>query len=149
MEHEFLEAFAAAGFYGMELVDRPKEPWATVEGIEFRSVTVRAFKGKEGPCLDHNEAVIYNGPWKQVVDDDGHVLKRGVPTAVCRKTFDIYTRSPYGNQVTPVPPRQEISTERAKPFDCHRGGLRDPKETKGTEFKVTHLPDDTCCGGNC
>ena len=28
-----------------------KNAWATVEGIEFRSMTVRAFKGKEGPML--------------------------------------------------------------------------------------------------
>ena len=150
VEPEFLDAFAAAGFYGMELVDRPEEPWATVEGIEFRSVTVRAFKGKEGICMDHNEAVIYGGPWKQVVDDDGHVLKRGVPSAVCRKTYEIYTRSPYADQIIAVPPRQEVSAEDAKPFDCHQAKVRSAKETKGTTFNKTQLPDNSCCGGgNC
>lgn len=150
VETEFLDAFAAAGFYGMELVDRPHDPWATVEGIEFRSVTVRAFKGKEGPCFDHNEAVIYKGPWKQVIDDDGHVLKRGVPTAVCRKTFEIYTRSPYVDHIIAVPPRQAVSIADAKPFNCHDAKIRSAKETKGSEFKSTQLPDNTCCGsGNC
>ena len=87
LETEFLDAFAEAGFYGIEILERQEEAWATVEGIEFRSVTVRAYKGKDGPCLDQKQAVVYNGPWKQVVDDDGHVLRRGVRTAVCGKTY--------------------------------------------------------------
>ncbi len=38
------------------------------------SVTVTAWKGKEGECWDHNEAVIYRGPFHEVRDDDGHVF---------------------------------------------------------------------------
>ncbi len=147
VEHEFLDAFADAGFYGMELVDRPVEPWATVDGIEFRSVTVQAFKGKEGVCTDYNEAVIYRGPWKQVTDDDGHVLRRGVPSAVCRKTFKIYTSQPYADQFLPVPPRNVVADADAEPFDCRAGKIRSPKETKGGDFRQTQLPDNSCCGG--
>lgn len=148
VEADFLEAFAKAGFYGIELVDRPNEPWATVEGIEFRSVTVRAFKGKEGPCMDHRQAVIYQGPWKQVVDDDGHTLRRGEPMAVCKKTFDIYTRAPYADQIVPVPPREEVTDP--EPFDCRRDQIRDPAETKGSDFNRTELPNNSCCGpGAC
>ena len=33
---------------------------------------VEAFKGKEGPCLERNQAVIYKGPFKEVLDDDDH-----------------------------------------------------------------------------
>jgi ubiquinone/menaquinone biosynthesis C-methylase UbiE len=43
-ESTFLSAFAAAGFVTVELVARQAEPWTVVEGIEFRSVTVRAYK---------------------------------------------------------------------------------------------------------
>jgi ubiquinone/menaquinone biosynthesis C-methylase UbiE len=43
-ESAFLSAFAAAGFVTVELVARQAEPWTVVEGIEFRSVTVRAYK---------------------------------------------------------------------------------------------------------
>ena len=85
LESELLEAFEEASFYGIELVDYQTDPWAVIEGLEFRSVTVRAFKGKEGACRDRKQAVIYRGPWKSVVDDDGHVLRRGVRTAVCEK----------------------------------------------------------------
>ena len=148
VESEFLEAFAEAGFYGMELVDRPSAPWATVEGIEFRSVTVCAYKGKQGPCIDYKQAVIYQGPWKSVMDDDGHTLRRGVPTAVCGKTYRIYNRAPYQDQIIPVPPREPVKPEEAKPFDCRRNVIRDPKETKGAEFSETNLPEDSCCGSD-
>jgi hypothetical protein len=49
-EDKFLEAFEEAGFYGIQIAQRQAEPWRTVEGIEFRSVTVVASKGKQGPC---------------------------------------------------------------------------------------------------
>ena len=146
LEQEFQECFLRAGFYGIEIVDRPDEPWAVVEGIEFRGVTVRAYKGKEGPCLDHKEAVIYRGPWSSVTDDDGHVLRRGEPMAVCRKTFEIYTNPPYGKDVSAVPPRNPIPESAAQPFDCHESFVRSAKETKGPSYSLTQLPDSSCCG---
>ena len=151
VEHEFLQAFERAGFYGIEIVARQQEPWATIEGIEFRSMTIQAFKGKEGPCLDHKQAVIYNGPWRSVTDDDGHVLLRGARTAVCEKTFHLYTRPPYAGQIAAVPPHNAVSADEAKLFDCHRGEPRDPRETKGEKFTITALPDASCCddGGCC
>jgi len=54
-EDRFLQAFADAGFVGIELLSRQCEPWTVVQGIEFRSVTVRARKpavsGDEPPML--------------------------------------------------------------------------------------------------
>src|SRR5439155_14620505 len=79
----------------MTVLERAEAPWRTVEGIEFRSLTVVAHKGKEGPCWDQKHAVVYRGPFRQVEDDDGHVLRRGVRTAVCEKTFQIYAAEPY------------------------------------------------------
>jgi ubiquinone/menaquinone biosynthesis C-methylase UbiE len=43
-ESEFLGAFRQSGFCEPAFVDYQKEPWGIVEGIEFRSVTVRAEK---------------------------------------------------------------------------------------------------------
>ena len=145
-EDLLLEAFERAGFYGIEIVARQDEPWAVVDGIEFRSMTVRAFKGKEGPCLERRQAVIYNGPWKAVIDDDGHKLMRGQRTAVCDKTFSIYTRPPYADQITPVPPAQDVPLEQAEPFDCRRATVRSPRETKGPTTRPTQLPVADCCG---
>ncbi len=45
-EDGFLRAFEEAGFRGIQLLDRQEDPWRVLEGIEFRSVTVVAFKGR-------------------------------------------------------------------------------------------------------
>src|SRR6266480_1489724 len=58
-EGKFVAAFEDAGFYGIRILKRDAEPWRTVQGIEFRSVTVEAFKGKQGECCERNQAVIY------------------------------------------------------------------------------------------
>jgi arsenite methyltransferase len=137
-EDLFLEAFEQAGFYGTSILERQGDPWRTVEGIEFRSVTVVAYKGKEGPCLDQKHAVVYRGPFRQVEDDDGHVLKRGIRTAVCEKTFRIYSQDPYHSHFELVPPRVLIPLEEAPPFPCTHGALRrHPKETKGEDYRET------------
>ncbi len=149
VEHEFLEAFERAGFYGIEFLDYQAEPWAVVEGIEFRSVTVRAYKGKEGPCLDRRQAVIYRGPWRSVTDDDGHVLRRGVRTAVCEKTYQIYSSGPYAEQFVAVPPAREVPRAQATPFDCRRNSVREPRETKAGQTPSTLLPVTDCQGPNC
>jgi SAM-dependent methyltransferase len=146
VEHEFLQAFAEAGFYGMEIVARQSDPWAVVEGIEFRSLTVRAYKGKEGPCLDHRQAVVYQGPWKTVEDDDGHVLRRGERMAVCQKNFQIYTRPPYQDQIVAVEPATPVTENKATPFNCREGSVRSPAETKASTSPLTILPGDECCG---
>ena len=145
-EDEFLQAFEEAGFYGIEIVSTQQEPWAIVDGIEFRSMTVRAWKGKEGPCIERSQAVIYTGPWKAVIDDDGHRLNRGQRMAVCDKTFQIYSSRPYGDQIIPVPPQLEIPLEGAASFDCSHFGVRDPKVTKNGTLSLTRLPDEDCCG---
>ncbi len=148
VEHEFLQAFAEAGFYGMEIMARQSEPWAVVEGIQFRSMTVRAYKGKEGPCRDHRQAVIYQGPWKTVEDDDGHVLRRGERIAVCQKNFQIYTRPPYQDDVVAIEPATPVTESDATPFDCRQGSVRTPAETKAAADPLTILPGGDCCGPN-
>jgi len=146
-EDAFLEAFEKAGFYGIEIAARQEEPWAVVEGIEFRSVTVIAYKGKEGPCIERNQAVIYKGPWRSVTDDDGHTLVRGRPMAVCDKTFHIYSRPPYSEEIIPVPPHEEVPADEARPFDCKRDRPRHARETKGRDYDVTIEPDSSDCSG--
>jgi ubiquinone/menaquinone biosynthesis C-methylase UbiE len=150
LEEELLRAFEDAKFYGMRIEEMRSEPYRTVEGIEFRSLTVTAYKGKEGPCIERNQAVIYRGPWKQVVDDDGHVLPRGARMAVCEKTYQIYSRPPYQDQFILVPPREEVPPDQAGLFDCSRDQRRHPRETKGLDYKVTAAgevcgPGSSCC----
>ncbi len=149
-EDRFLEAFEQAGLHGVTLLERPARPWRTVEGIEFRSVTVVAWRGKEGPCWDRKQAVVYKGPFREVTDDDGHVLRRGVRVAVCDKTFGLYSRAPYAEHFALVEPLEPVPLEAARPFPCGAGMLvRDPAETKGGDYRVTTAPAIACAGGGC
>jgi arsenite methyltransferase len=150
-EDSFIDAFDRVGFYGMEIVKRDENPWRTIQGIEFRSITVVAHKGKQGKCWERKQAVIYRGPWRKVIDDDGHVLERGKRMAVCDKTFHIYNREPYVSDIFPIEPHAVVSMDEAKPFDCHRSALRDPRETKGLDYDITDLSGAACCepGSNC
>jgi len=82
---------------------------------------VIAYKGKDGPCFDHKQAVIYRGPFREVVDDDGHVLRRGARTAVCEKTFGLLSREPYRSHVDLVEPRVPVPPDGVRPFPRRRG----------------------------
>ncbi len=156
VENEFVEVFEENGFYGVEILTRQTEPWVTVEGIEFRSMTVRAYKLVVAPCLDYGHAVIYNGPFKVVIDDEDHVITRGDRVAVCKKNFERYTSGGYAKHFTPIPPAVERTDAEAVPFSCKDGELRDPQDTKmglkpettSNSSKLSSLPISDCCGSD-
>ena len=148
-EEGFLKAFSDAGFYGIQILKRDEKPWQTVEGIEFRALTVEAFKGKQGPCFERNQAVIYRGPFKEVLDDDNHRMERGVRYAVCDKTYNLYKKSPYREFFEFVDPLTDIPLDQARPFDCSRTARRDPAETKGHDYRITTEASSCCDGGSC
>ncbi|MBW4518551.1 MAG: methyltransferase domain-containing protein [Scytolyngbya sp. HA4215-MV1] len=153
-EDLLLKMFEDAGFYGVEILVRQVEPWQVIEGIEFRSMTVRAYKGKEGPCWERNQAVVYKGPWKAVQDDDGHTLYRGERMAVCDKTFQLYTdvKGPYHQDTIAILPHQDIPLEAAAVFDCSRDHHRYPHETKGLGYRETVTSAGSACcepNSNC
>jgi ubiquinone/menaquinone biosynthesis C-methylase UbiE len=149
-EDGFLAAFENAGFYGIRILKRAIQPWRTVQGIEFRSVTIEAFKGKQGECFERNQAVIYRGPFKEVLDDDNHRMERGGRYAVCDKTYNLYKKAPYREFFEFVDPLVDVPLADAKPFDCSRTALRHPKETKGQDYDVTTEAKSKCRdGGSC
>ena len=143
-ETEFLDAFANAGFYGIEIVKRDEEPWQTVEGIEFFSVTVQAFKAKEEPNLERNQAAIYLGPFKKVLDDEGNWFERGHRHAVSGKNFQLYQKAPYQNQFALISPKTEVPQESARSFEFKPGQLRPLHETKGKDFKISTAASQCC-----
>lgn len=146
LETEFLEMFENAGFHGIEILVRQEEPWQVIDGVEFRSLTVRAYKGKQGECLERHQAVIYKGPWKSVQDDDGHTLVRGARMAVCAKTYGLYTdpNGPYSDSVIGIEPYAEVPHDEAKLFSCDFDSFRDARQTKGLDYRVTIAPQ-ACC----
>lgn len=120
-----------------------REP-ARSSGVSFSSAQLLR---KVGPCWDRKHAVIYRGLFRQVEDDDGHVLRRGIRTAVCEKTFVICTENPYRSHFELIQPRTSIPLEKAQPFPCAHGALtRHPKETKGEDYRVT--AEARVCGLN-
>jgi SAM-dependent methyltransferase len=148
-EEGFLQAFLDAGFYGVQILKRDESPWRTVRGIEFRSYTLEAFKGKQGACFDRNQAVIYKGPFKEVLDDDGHRMERGRRYAVCDKTYQLFKKAPYRQFFEVVDPLSEVPAEQAKPFDCSEMKRRHPRETKGQDYRADTDGNQCCDGGNC
>jgi SAM-dependent methyltransferase len=147
-EAGFLQAFEQAGFHGIRILERQEEPWRTVAGIELRSLTVEAFKGKEGPCRERNQAVIYKGPFREVLDDDGHRMVRGERYAVCDKTYQLFQREPYRSSFELIEPLTPVPPEEAQPFDCSRPALRHPRETKGLEYDATTEATACCAPGS-
>lgn len=144
-ETGFLEALEDAGFHGITIDKYEDEPWQIVEGIEFRSVTVLAWKGDQGADIEKNQAVIYPGPWKQVEDDDGQILYRGERMAVSERSFNILTSEPYSDQIIGVPSANPVESN--EDFNFGIGELRHPAETKQGKAKITSDPDQggTCC----
>lgn len=148
-EEGFLRAFAEAGFYGIRILKLDPTPWRTVQGIEFRSLTVEALKGKQGDCFDRNQAVIYKGPFKEVLDDDNHRMERGRRYAVCDKTYQLFQKAPYRDSFEFIDPRNSVPPETAPPFVRDGMRVRHPKETKGQDYQATTEPSQCCDGGSC
>lgn len=151
-EDLFLKMFEDAGFYGVEILKREETPWQVIDGVEFRSMTVRAYKGKEGVCLERKQSLVYKGPWKQVIDDDGHIFCRGERMAVCDKTYNIMTSccSPYAQDVIGIAPYENIALEEAELFNCTPKAVRHARESKGSEYNLTETSSEECCTpGDC
>lgn len=153
-EQDIINFMNEVGFYGMEYVYRSELPIKVINGIEFHEFIISGNKGKQGPCLDCGQAVIYRGPWKEVIDDDGHHYKRGERVAVCSKTYGITNNQPYAEQFIYVPSYIDIPEDRAHLFDCNTPKNRDIHVTKGiTDINSTYGNSNeltACdCGCNC
>ena len=141
-EHEFLQAFLAAGFIAVKYDKWENEPWQVVEGIEFRSVTITAVKPQDEPCIDKGHAVIYRGAFSKVYDDEGHVYLRGQRMAVCERNFKLLTSEVFGNDFIGIAPMTESE---GKPWDCRSGTIRTVAETKGG----VHQDNNSCGTSSC
>ena len=147
-EHEFGELLEDVGFYGVSIDKFDDDPWQVVEGIEYRSMTILAWKGDEGAAYDKNQAVMYKGPWKQVSDEAGNVFPRGKRMAVSDKTFKIMQKEPYEGHMITIEPH--VAVEGNIPFaSACCGGLseRTAKQSKQGSERVTTDPSQSssCC----
>lgn len=149
-EADFVDAFEEAGFIGIQILSRDSQPWRVVEGIEFRSLTIEAFKAKDGESLERFQAVVYKGPFKAVLDDNEHHMTRGLRYAVSDKTFQLLKKAPYRDHFEFIEPHFDVPLDEAEPFDSERETPRHPKETKGHDYSADMEPTGSCCeGGGC
>ena len=93
--------------------------------------------------------MVYQGPFKSVLDDDGHRFDRGIRAAVCDKTFKLLQSSPYAGHFAALEPLEPVVAEDAKPYNCAKGVRRHPKETKGQDYDATTEAMNCLEGGDC
>lgn len=141
--HDFHQAFEEAGFHGIR--EEKSWFWQRVGEINFFSVTVRAWKGKQGPCYETYRNALYKGPYRVITDDDGHVFERGQWTPVCQKTAELLLKEPYAGQFEVTPALED--PEKKLPFDCSLdgGGARGLGEEQRRRFEAM-LDAGDCCG---
>ena len=139
-EESFINAFVEVGFQGVFLTKWDAKPWQTVEGIEFRSITVTAYKGKGTECIDHGHAVIYRGPFSRVNDDDGHHYLRGQRIAVCERTFEALLDR-YPENFIGIRPHGDVEQ---KMLCVPAGTRRSASETKDGEHRSRGSSGDCC-----
>ena len=145
-EDRFVQAFVDAGLHGAEIVELQSEPWAVVQGIEFRSMTVVAWKGESDEALDRDESVIYRGPWREVRGDDGQLLRRGERTAVSRSTFERLGSEPYQSSVHLVAPASIDGSSSEGPSSCCGSAIQDPRDAESALTRPDLSPG---AGGGC
>ncbi|MCP4256883.1 MAG: methyltransferase domain-containing protein [Ketobacter sp.] len=139
-ELEFLNVFKAAGFLAVGYSEWDPSAWRTIEDIEFRSVTLTATKAAPSECMDYGHAVIYRGPFSEVIDDEGHIFPRGERMAVCERTYSFLTTGPLKESFIGLPP---LSKQSGVPWCAPVGTRRSAAETKGS------VHDSACSGVGC
>jgi len=127
-EKAFLDAFIEAGFVAVAYDKWDQDPWQTVEGIEFRSVTITAIKPEKIPLLDKGQAVIYKGPFAEVRDDLDNVFPRGERIAVSDRTFRYLMEGSMSESFIGI---STADFPGDQTFCKTAGTLRPAKETKG------------------
>lgn len=144
-EDRFLTAFLDAGFYGLRIVQRQSEPWQTVGDIEFRSMTVLAYKPVVGPRLELGQAAIYRGPFRRVEDDAGNSFSRGERTAICSATFTRLQHELYASEFALIERHPPLPADSAAPVAVNRSNHRAPDESR--PGRNLALPTkNNCCG---
>lgn len=91
----YISRIIRAGFGSAEV--RSRRPYRLLDRPSFdldddlllETIEIAAFKvpvPADGACIFTGRTAVYAGPEKQFDDGKGHVLPRGIPTAVCDKT---------------------------------------------------------------
>ena len=126
-EAQFLAMLEQAGFYGLTVLK--KTFWKRIDEFNFYSVTVQGFKfEKTQGCTYVGQTAIYRGPFKAMMDEEGHLFPRNVAITVCTDTASKLSHPPYAGQFTIVeparPPGPPLMKAGAGAVRESRGGRR-------------------------
>lgn len=104
-EEDFLSFLEQAGFYGLQTLK--KSFYKEVDGHRFYSITVRAYKfEKREGCAFIGQRAVYHGPFKAVMDEEGHLFPRHEAVEVCTDTATKLCSPPYRGLFTVTDPIQ-------------------------------------------
>lgn len=142
VESELMRALRDAGFVGIRLIGWQEAPLRVVAGVEFRAATIHAVKPTGVECIDRGDAVIYRGPYAQVVDDEGHLFLRGERMAVCERTFAFLVTGPFREDFIGVPGPEG---REPVPWCAPPGTKRSAQESKSAQKPPACGPGDGCC----
>jgi radical SAM protein with 4Fe4S-binding SPASM domain len=93
-EEQFISYLEQAGFYGLQVLK--KTYWKDIDNYSFFSITVRGYKfEKTAGCVFIGQKAIYNGPFKAIIDEEGHLFPRGEAVEICTDTAQKLASAPY------------------------------------------------------
>jgi MoaA/NifB/PqqE/SkfB family radical SAM enzyme/SAM-dependent methyltransferase len=102
-EEEYFAYLEQAGFYGLSVLK--KSFWKEVEGHKFYSVVLRGYKfEKTAGCNFIGQTAVYRGPFKAVMDEEGHLFPRNEAVEVCTDTAAKLRHAPYEAYFTIMDP---------------------------------------------
>ncbi len=81
-EQDFLQALEGAGFAGLHVEQRLRLSENALQDVTFHAITVTGYKPETGGNPHAARHVYYPGPWREVIDDSGLRLRRGMPVPV-------------------------------------------------------------------
>ena len=126
-EEQFVAKLEQAGFYGIALLK--KVYWKSVDGYDFYAVTVQGQKfEKTAGCTYIGQQAVYRGPFKAVVDEEGHLFPRNEAIEVCTDTAAKLSAPPYAGIFTVIQPEQArtemvtMTSQSCCPTDGSPGG---------------------------
>jgi len=121
-EAGFIDAFTDSGFVATQYDKWDAQPWQTVKGIEFRSVTLTASKPASQENTETHQSVIYRGPFSAVTDDAGTTFLRGQRTTVSTAEHTQLTSAAYNNAFIDLADAGESSTSGCCSTESDNGG---------------------------
>ena len=112
-EAQFLSYLEQTGFYGIEVLG--KTYWKSIEGLDFYSISVRGYKfEKTAGCVFIGQHAVYKGPYKYIIDEEGHVFPRNQAVEVCTDTAQKLQAAPYTGAFTIMEPGENTNAS----FSC-------------------------------